>query len=235
MKKGEIKKQEILKTAETLFCKYGYESTGVQAILDELQTSKGSFYHHFVSKEALLEEICRQRAYASFNQLISTGSGEDTPLETANKLISGIIPFTGVNLSFLLMLLPVLNLPEGMQIRNAFGRELEKLYVPHLTEALQTGTEQEIFLCRDAAFSAEMTVLLVNDFWLRICDMILANEKSGTPTDSAELMKVCDAYRQLLERILEAPCGSIELILLPELSNLIGKIHLHFSQKTQEK
>ena len=62
MKKGDLKKQEILRTAESLFCRYGYEATSIQDVLDELKTSKGSFYHHFVSKEALLEEICRIRA-----------------------------------------------------------------------------------------------------------------------------------------------------------------------------
>ena len=62
MKKGDIKKQEFINTAEELFCRNGYESTSVQDIIDSLNTSKGSFYHHFISKEALLEEICSRRA-----------------------------------------------------------------------------------------------------------------------------------------------------------------------------
>ena len=43
MKKGELKKQEIMETAEILFCKKGYEQTSIQDILDKLKTSKGSF------------------------------------------------------------------------------------------------------------------------------------------------------------------------------------------------
>ena len=39
MKKGEIKKQEILQTAEAMFCRNGYDKTSVQDILDALHTS----------------------------------------------------------------------------------------------------------------------------------------------------------------------------------------------------
>ena len=39
MKKGDLKKQEILRTAESLFCRYGYEATSIQDVLDELKTS----------------------------------------------------------------------------------------------------------------------------------------------------------------------------------------------------
>ena len=62
MRKGDIRKQEILATAEQLFCRNGYEQTSVQDIIDCLHSSKGSFYHHYASKEALLEGICRNRA-----------------------------------------------------------------------------------------------------------------------------------------------------------------------------
>ena len=62
LRKGDIRKQEILDMAETLFCRNGYEQTGIQEILDRLKISKGSFYHHYISKESLLEAMCRKRA-----------------------------------------------------------------------------------------------------------------------------------------------------------------------------
>ena len=51
MRKGDEKRQAILDVAEKLFYTKGYEATSVQDILDVLDTSKGSFYHHFESKE----------------------------------------------------------------------------------------------------------------------------------------------------------------------------------------
>ena len=55
MIKGDLRKKQILETAEALFTERGYEKTGVQDILDQLHLSKGSFYHHFESKELVLE------------------------------------------------------------------------------------------------------------------------------------------------------------------------------------
>jgi len=37
----------------------GYASAGVQEILDEANVPKGSFYHHFASKEAFAEEVLK--------------------------------------------------------------------------------------------------------------------------------------------------------------------------------
>ena len=62
MIKGDLRKKQILETAEELFTMKGYEATGVQDILDRLHLSKGSFYHHFESKELVLQTICENRA-----------------------------------------------------------------------------------------------------------------------------------------------------------------------------
>ena len=65
MRKGEEKKQEIMRVAERLFCRNGFRETGVQDILDALKISKGAFYHYFESKDAVLEMICAEHAGAA--------------------------------------------------------------------------------------------------------------------------------------------------------------------------
>ena len=65
MKKGDARREQILRTAEKLFYANGYEQTSVQDILDEIGISKGGFYHHFESKLDLLDAICQQRAEQS--------------------------------------------------------------------------------------------------------------------------------------------------------------------------
>ena len=50
---------EILRTGEELFATKGYEHTSIQQIADACGLTKGALYHHFDSKEALLEQICR--------------------------------------------------------------------------------------------------------------------------------------------------------------------------------
>ena len=52
MKKANAR-QRILETAATLFARHGYASVGINRIIEESETAKATFYHHFPSKEAL--------------------------------------------------------------------------------------------------------------------------------------------------------------------------------------
>lgn len=230
MKKGELKKQEILRTAEARFCRDGYEKTSIQDILDDLHTSKGSFYHHFVSKEALLEEICRNRAAEYSEQVFQRITEDMNPSDRLNLLIDGMIPFNGEKISFLLMLIPVFSGPEGIMIRNCYANELERLYGGKIADTLQKGTEESVYACSDPEFSAKMLSVLVNRFWLEIGDQVLENEALGRNTDAGDLMSLTDNYRRVMERLISAPYGSLDLISLPEVQALTEQIHLHWKQ-----
>ena len=50
-------KSRIVTTAWKLFYQYGYDNTTIDDIVDAAQTSKGSFYHYFESKDALLSSL----------------------------------------------------------------------------------------------------------------------------------------------------------------------------------
>ena len=50
-------KGRIISAAWKLFYEQGYEDTTVEDIIDESGTSKGSFYHYFDGKDALLETL----------------------------------------------------------------------------------------------------------------------------------------------------------------------------------
>lgn len=50
VRKGDMRREELLATAEKLFYTKGYEQTSVQDILTEMHFSNGGFYHHFDSK-----------------------------------------------------------------------------------------------------------------------------------------------------------------------------------------
>lgn len=50
-------KSRIVTAAWKLFYQYGYENTTIDDIVDASQASKGSFYHYFESKDALLSSL----------------------------------------------------------------------------------------------------------------------------------------------------------------------------------
>jgi len=51
--------ERIVRTAERLFAQRGFASTGMRAIAKAAQVSIGAIYHHFKSKEDILERIIR--------------------------------------------------------------------------------------------------------------------------------------------------------------------------------
>ncbi len=58
MKRSSIQtKSRIVSAAWKLFYKNGYERTTIDDIVEASQTSKGSFYHYFESKDSLLESL----------------------------------------------------------------------------------------------------------------------------------------------------------------------------------
>ncbi|MGD2027121.1 MAG: TetR/AcrR family transcriptional regulator [Anaerolineales bacterium] len=50
---------DILEAAQVCFAKNGFDSTGVAEICEQADISKGAFYHHFSSKQAVYLELLR--------------------------------------------------------------------------------------------------------------------------------------------------------------------------------
>ena len=55
--------KKILEVSYKLFLEKGYDETSIQDIIGELGMSKGAIYHHFKSKEEILDKICETNYY----------------------------------------------------------------------------------------------------------------------------------------------------------------------------
>ena len=229
MKKGDLRKQQFIQTAEELFCRKGYEQTSIQDILDQLNASKGSFYHYFISKEALLETICSQRAEHSFANLF-TDSGKDQPAqEKLNMLLSALIPFHDEKLTFILMLLPVFNLPEGKSLKASYCDALGACFHSAVRDAIDEGVRSGEMFCEDAEIYADIVISLTNCLWVSLCDIIIRNETTRTGTDLSELLHMTEQYRKSVEKLLSISYGTIVLIDIPLLKGLMDQIHLRWN------
>ena len=55
LEKGQETRRAIVETATRLFAERGYAAVSIETVLAACQISRGALYHHFSSKEALLE------------------------------------------------------------------------------------------------------------------------------------------------------------------------------------
>lgn len=58
----EARRAQLVDCAQTLFANKGYEATTIGDVMAMAGVSKGGFYHHFESKEALLEALAERMA-----------------------------------------------------------------------------------------------------------------------------------------------------------------------------
>ena len=118
MRKGEETRNEFLQIAERLFCAQGYEETSIQNILDAAHGSKGGFYHHFVSKEDVLRQLCERRAASSAERTAQEiADGQPAPLDQLSLVLGRAMPIHREDLSFMCMMMPILDRKEGMTVR----------------------------------------------------------------------------------------------------------------------
>src|SRR5260370_8299608 len=86
-----VRRDAFLDVAQRLIQTKGYETMSVQDLLDELEASKGAFYHYFDSKQALLEAVVERFADGAMASLAPVfNHPELPPLTQLDKVFSAI-------------------------------------------------------------------------------------------------------------------------------------------------
>jgi AcrR family transcriptional regulator len=103
-KGGElVRRQELLKIAADLFADRGYVATTVRDIADEAGILSGSLYHHFDSKESMIDAILSAfiaETLSSYEAVVAEGKG---PTETFKGLVRASLRNMVLNRSAILI------------------------------------------------------------------------------------------------------------------------------------
>lgn len=229
MRKGDQKKQEILATAEKLFCSRGYDETSVQDILDVLHCSKGGFYHHFVSKEAVLDTLCEQHAVAARDAAAQELSQISSTLDRLNTLFTRMIPLHNDSFAFLSMLLPLLDRPESTAMRVRYQEALLSAFQPLMEQTIEEAAQEKLIYppVRDAVLPV---LTLLNQCWYEAALLILDSAKKAQRLSTATLLGIIEKYRRCIEVLLDAPYGSVVLVDFSEWDTLSEKLMIHLAR-----
>ncbi|PRP54521.1 TetR family transcriptional regulator [Bacillus halotolerans] len=127
------KKERIIKTSIRLFAKKGYASTTIQEIASECGISKGAFYLHFKSKEALLLSACEYYIGMSMKKMkqIEEDLAGQPPKDVLKKQISAQFEDFRDHKDFIVLLLTENIIPENQEVKQYFYKvtaETDKLY-----------------------------------------------------------------------------------------------------------
>ena len=191
MKKGEKRKQELLKIAYDIFLSRGYENTSVDEIIETAQIAKGTFYYHFSSKEQLLEEVI--------------GMMIESETETARRILESDIPVPQKIIGIITSIKPAeteqpiseaLFRPENVLMHNRIRKKLIEVMAPLLSEAVEEGTKEGIFSCDNIPERVRMLLIISND---------LFNEHAFSERDIS-------VFIDMTEKLLGAEKGTMSFI-----------------------
>jgi AcrR family transcriptional regulator len=84
-------RQQIVEAADRLFYQQGYERTSFAHIADAVQISRGNFYHHFKSKDQILNAVIGARLADTQNLLDQWEAEATEPADRIRKFIRTLI------------------------------------------------------------------------------------------------------------------------------------------------
>lgn len=84
---GRSTRARIVAEADRLFYEQGYEHTSFAAIADAVGISRGNFYHHFKSKDEILDAVIEARMADTGQMLERWTSQSDAPLQRIGSFV----------------------------------------------------------------------------------------------------------------------------------------------------
>lgn len=210
-KEYATKRNQILDVAQRLIYTKGYERMAIQDILDELQISKGAFYHYFDSKPALLEaliERMQQEALELLNPIV-----QDPHLPALKKLqrfFDTAVQWKTARKALMLELTRVWYADHNAIVRQKMMVVISKGVMPLLTAIFHQGIQEGVFNIPFPDQVGAIYLSLIQGVGDGFAVLLLAPEPQGDELRRAE--RLVAAYTHALERMLGAPAGSLHLI-----------------------
>jgi len=133
-KAPEVRRQEMIEAACTLFRQNGYERTTVQDIVKSLGVAQGLFYYYFKSKEEVLFAALEQMGKQLLQHIAqSIATQESPPIHRMREAFSVIAEF--LTHGYDALRLPAIS----AQLHALFEHQTRRLLMPYLTQLLTDG------------------------------------------------------------------------------------------------
>ncbi len=182
-----VRSAEVLGVAADLFAEQGYVSTTVRDIADAAGILSGSLYHHFDSKEAMLDAILSEfieRTLTGYEAVLEQGR---SPTETFEALLRASLGSMGEHRSAILIYQNearfLLGRPRFAYLAEAH-REFERIWTGVLREGV-----------RDGEFRADLDPTLV---YRLVRDSIWAAPRWYRPGGTLDPALIVDQYLAVL-------------------------------------
>jgi AcrR family transcriptional regulator len=206
-----VKRKEIMDAAQRLVYTRGYEKMSIQDILDELNISKGAFYHYFDSKQALLDGLVERMLDDAEMVLQPIAQACDLPaIEKLQRYFDAGGRWKTDHKSLMLNLLRVWYTDSNALVRQKQQTFAIQRIAPVLAEIVRQGIAEGVFTTSYPDQIGSMIWGIAQGIADNVAELLLTDPP---PSDALPRMQaIVGAYSEALERILGAPAGSLLLV-----------------------
>jgi AcrR family transcriptional regulator len=199
------RRDAILDAAQRLILSNGYERLTVQDILDDLQISKGAFYHYFDSKPAVVEALTERLVDDSERALARIA--EDPELGATEKLqafFGEIVRWKSERRNLMVAMLPVWYAPDNLGFRLLVDRTTAKRLAPLLSVIVRQGVDERQFATAYPEQAGAIIVAVAHALQEAMAQQLLTGA-----TKVKEMVTTHGAHIEAIERYLGVSAGTL--------------------------
>ncbi len=199
------RRDAILDAAQHRIHSKGYERLTIQDILDDLQISKGAFYHYFDSKLAVVEALTDRLVDDSARALARIA--EDQELGAVEKLqlfFGEIIRWKSARQNLMVAMLPVWYAPDNLAFRLLVDRATAKRLAPLLCVIVRQGVDEHQFATAYPDQAGSIIIAIVQALQDAMAEQLLA-----AAPKVKEMVATHGAHIEAIERYLGVPTRTL--------------------------
>jgi AcrR family transcriptional regulator len=207
-----VKRNEILDVAQRLVYTRGYEQMTIQDMLDELQISKGAFYHYFDSKQALLEVLIERMLNEGIQLILPIVQNPDlSAVEKLQSYFGTIARWRTSRKAFFLALLRVWHTDDNAIVRQKLrSMSVIKRITALLTGIIHQGVQEGTLTTSYPDEVGEVVVSLGFDFQEAFGSLLVSFDPKHD--DMFSIIRTVAVYTDAIERVLGAPKDSLKFM-----------------------
>jgi AcrR family transcriptional regulator len=205
-----VRREAFLEVAQRLIQTKGYEAMSIQDVLDELDASKGAFYHYFDSKVALLEAVIERLADTGLATVAPILEDPDLPaVRKLEKVFAGIARFKAEQMDLVLAIIEVWKSDGNAVVREKLRRLTASRMVPLFSTVVRQGVEEGAFDVASPDETTKVLLTLMQGFQEIAMDLFIARQAGTIKFD--DVRRSIASFTEAFERILGIPKRSVTL------------------------
>ena len=205
-----VRRDAFLDAAQRLIVTKGYEAMSVQDLLDDLEASKGAFYHYFDSKQALLEAVIERFADTGLAGVSPILADPSLPaLRKLEKVFAEIARFKAEGKDLVLAIIEVWKSDGNAIVREKLRRLSASRLLPLLSTVVRQGVNEGTFRISSPEETTKVLIALMLGFQDIAMDLFLARQAGTISFEHAR--RSIASFTDAFERILGVPAGSVRL------------------------